>query len=255
MGFLNAVLACAFFLSFQISAKDLDVGVDHIQDPMTLCHCENPGQVGRICIAAHKWRAPELPVFNEAFATKFVPSIQNNEFVLFSEAFYNKCQYGLTSNFYTDPVLQARENAKGPSFDHVAVLGKEPLMSANVLDQNGDLLVRADFTPGKFEHLEAYFSQNSPQEFYRVFYPGQTTVKFPIDKVLTPQQIRNILDKGFSEIKIVKSTLAINTLEGTTRAFGEYVVTLRFHRKAEVTLADVQKDPWNTSFIRVGVEQ
>lgn len=247
-----AVLLC---FSLQISAKELDVTVDHIQDPMTVCHCENPGQVGRICIATHKWRAPELTLVNEAYATKFIPLIQNNEFILFSEAFYTKCQYGLSANIITDLVEQAKENAKGLRFDHFGYRGKEPLMKATVLDLDGNNLAHSNFVAGQFYYLEAYFNKNQPLEFYRVMYPGHTTIKFPVDKILTKDQIRRILDKDEKEYRHIQSILAVSTFEGNTRAFGEYLLTFHFHRKKEVSSADVKKDPWNMSFIAIGVVQ
>lgn len=255
MGLIKGVVLAGFFcLSSSLFAKEVDVGVDHIQDPMTVCHCENPGQVGRICISIHKWRAPELTLIDEALATKFIPSIQNNEFFLFSEAFYSKCQYGLSLNNITDPVEQARDNAKGLRFDHAGYRGKEPLMKATVLSLDGNGLAHSDFVAGQFYYQEVYFNKGKPLEFFRVMYPGQTTIKFPLDKILTKEQIRRILDKDDSELRFVKAILAVATFEGNTKAFGEYLVTLRFHRKKEITLTQVQKDPWNTAFIGIGVE-
>ena len=252
MGFKGALLTFLFGLSIYIFAEELDVGVIQITDPMTVCHCENPGHVGRICITIHKWRT-ELYLSHEALATKFIPSIKNNEFVLFSEAFYGKCMYGLTQYTYADPVLQAKENAKGPSFQSYSYRGKEPVMKATVFDLMGNSLAHSDFVKGQFYYQEFIFNKDQPNEFMRVFYPGHTTIRFPIDKILTKEEIRNILDKNRNEYKNIKSILAVNTFENDSKPFGEFIVSLRFQRKKEVTPADVQKDPWNTNFITIEV--
>lgn len=252
MGFL-----ALFLLSSTIgfANNSVDVRVDYITDPMIICHCENPGQLGRICISIHKWNALEgYNMVSEELATKFIPSIDNNSFILLSEAFYQRCQYGLSPNIFTDPVRQAEANSIGPYFDHVGYLGKDPLMKATVLDPKGNTLAYSDFVAGKFGYKEFFFSLGTRDEAHRILYPGHTSITFPIEKILTLDQIKDILLNNKKEFRTVKSILAVRTKEGATRAFGEYTITLRFFRKQEATLAQVKENPLNTSLIGVGVE-
>lgn len=241
---MKSLLFAIGLFCFSAYAEELGVEVTDIQDPMVRCPCDNPGEVGRICINTTKWAHDEYPREGDEDLTQFVPSIQGNDFVLTSIALYNQCNYGKLPFIFTNPAEQAKY--PGDQFAPVGYKGRAPTMKVGIFNNRGQA-VYSPLLTGTWTQKEFYYQKGKPGEFRRTQYPGITEYRTKLETVLTDFQVRMILDDGHEEIKYAKAILAVDTIQGGTKAFGEYTIKLRFFRKPGVTL----KDRWDISAIKV----
>jgi hypothetical protein len=232
-------------------AADPPIGVQvtNVRESMLNCDCTRPENLGRVCIAATKYKVATVAPFPQQSTygqTAFEAHIEGTDVVLTSKAYYEQCIFDETTIHFTEPEIQ--DLFRGQKYFGIqAVRGIDPWMQVALISATGDGAYSAPIQ-GSFAEEKLWSEPGTRYEAYRTEYPGTTVFRKPLFGFLTDVQIRIVLD-GDPVKKYVKAWLSIQREKDQFTSFGEYTVQLRFFRKSGTVLKNI----WDTSVIGIDI--
>ncbi len=243
------IFSLLFSLTTQAAPAEIEVDVTNVQDPLVVCDCKTPMNIGRICIRQTRFKNKAGDYYPPEYFTRFdahveaAPDTTNTkelvngyDFVLTSTAYYHQCTFDVpaityVNEFYIKNFLEP-EFYTTKMFDSPSVKGKTPQMRAAVLrDINSPVGYSAPID-GEFGEEKFHFVKGGIQEFYRVNYPGVVAFKTPLRNLLLNPELNALLDYGYEYTRYAKAWLIIKTVQDKAASFGDFTIKLRFYRKA-----------------------